>query len=91
MSLALLCPLGMTPSPPGAAWLPLAGYKGSPASVCPTSASVSEAKLLHPCPSSCLLEMSVTVNPQYPVTGKILGAHTVQQEEEADVGVFVDL
>lgn len=35
--------------------------------------------------------MSVTVNPQYPVTGKILGACTVQEEEEADVGVFVDL
>lgn len=65
--LRCLCPCcvpweWLLPHPPGAAWLPLAWYKGSPASVCPTSASASEAKLLHSCPSSCLLEMSVTVN-----------------------------
>lgn len=68
----------LLPHPPGAAWLPLSWYEGNPASDCPTFARAAEAKLLHSCPSPCLLEMSVTVNPQYSVTGKILETYTEQ-------------
>lgn len=83
VGLRCLCPScvpteWLLPHPPGAAWLPLSWYKGSPASDCPTFARASEAKLLHSCPSPCLLEMSVTVNPQYSVTGKILETYTEQ-------------
>lgn len=67
LAVSLLCHPGMAPSLPVAPRCCMA-----PASLCLSSAGVSETKPLHSCPSSCLLEMHKTVNAPCSITGNIL-------------------